>query len=36
VCLFFNVLPSSDLTLLHKGDKAHPHDGCAALFAKYP
>lgn len=36
VCLFFNALETTDITLLYKGDAAHPHDGCAALDAKYP
>lgn len=36
VCLFFNALGTTDITLLHKGDPAHPHDGCAAVHAKYP
>ncbi|HEX9552060.1 MAG TPA: LamG-like jellyroll fold domain-containing protein [Streptosporangiaceae bacterium] len=35
-CLFYGVLQSADATLLFKGDSAHPHDGCAAMFAKYP
>jgi hypothetical protein len=35
-CIFYGVLQSADVTLLYKGDSAHPHNGCAALFAKYP
>jgi len=35
-CVFYGVLQSADVTLLFKGDSAHPHDGCAALFARYP
>ena len=36
VCLFYGLVESTDISLLHKGDAAHPHDGCAALNAKYP
>jgi hypothetical protein len=36
VCLFFGALQPADVTVAFHGDKAHPHDGCAALFAKYP
>jgi hypothetical protein len=35
-CIFYGVLIPADVTLLYKGDSAHLHDGCAALFAKYP
>jgi hypothetical protein len=35
-CLFFNAVPSADVTTLYKGNAAHPRNGCAALFAKYP
>lgn len=35
-CLFFNALAPADVTTLYKGDRAHPHNGCAALFALYP
>jgi hypothetical protein len=35
-CVFYGVLSSADVTLLYRGDSAHPHDGCAALFARYP
>ena len=35
-CLFYGVLQPADVKLLYKGDAAHPHNGCAALFAKYP
>jgi hypothetical protein len=35
-CVFYGVLQPADITLLYKGDSAHPHNGCAALFAKYP
>lgn len=35
-CLFFNALPPADVTLLFTGDAVHPHNGCAAEFAKYP
>jgi hypothetical protein len=36
VCAFYGVLQPSDAVVADQGDKAHPHDGCAALFAKYP
>ena len=36
VCLIFNALQGTDITLLYKGDSAHPHDGCAAVDASYP
>jgi hypothetical protein len=36
VCVFFGALEPADVALLHTGDATHPHDGCAALFAKYP
>jgi len=36
VCLFFGAVQTTDVTLLFKGDAAHPRDGCAALHAKYP
>jgi hypothetical protein len=35
-CLFFGPVPSADVTTLYKGNAAHPRNGCAALFAKYP
>ena len=35
-CLFFDAVPPADVTTLYKGNAAHPRDGCAALFAKYP
>ena len=35
-CVFYGPLQPADVTLLFKGDAAHPHNGCAALFAKYP
>jgi hypothetical protein len=34
--LFFNAVPPTDVTTLYKGTAAHPRNGCAALFAKYP
>jgi hypothetical protein len=36
VCLIFNALQGADITLLYKGDSAHPYDGCAAVDASYP
>jgi hypothetical protein len=36
VCLFYGVVAGSGIATLYRGDKAHPHDGCAALDAKYP
>ena len=35
-CVLYGALQQADVTLLHTGDVAHPHNGCAALFAKYP
>jgi len=35
VCLIFNALQGADITLLYKGDATHPHDGCAAVHARY-
>lgn len=35
-CLLFGALAPADVTTLHQGNAAHPHNGCAALFAKYP
>jgi hypothetical protein len=35
-CVFYGALQASDITLLHNGDSAHPHNGCAALDALYP
>lgn len=29
------LLSGADVQLVHTGDSAHPHDGCAALYAKY-
>src|SRR3984957_3822237 len=31
VCLFYGPMPASDVSLLYRGNAAHPHDGCAAL-----
>ncbi len=36
VCAFYGALQPADAVVADHGDKAHPHDGCAALFAKYP
>jgi hypothetical protein len=36
VCAFYGVLQPADVAVALHGSKAHPHDGCAALFAKYP
>jgi len=36
VCLFYGPIQPADVTLLYQGDSAHPHNGCAALDAKYP
>jgi hypothetical protein len=36
VCVFYGVLGPADVRLLHSGNSAHPHNGCAALWAKYP
>jgi concanavalin A-like lectin/glucanase superfamily protein len=36
VCLFYGPMAGADLSILYRGDAAHPHDGCAALVAKYP
>jgi hypothetical protein len=35
-CAFYGPLQPADVTLLYKGDSAHPHNGCAAVYAKYP
>jgi Concanavalin A-like lectin/glucanases superfamily len=35
-CLFFGPVPPAGVTTLYKGNAAHPRNGCAALFAKYP
>jgi hypothetical protein len=35
-CLFYGLVKATDIKVLYRGDPAHPHDGCAALFAKYP
>jgi Concanavalin A-like lectin/glucanases superfamily len=35
-CVFYGSLQPADAALLYKGDSAHPHDGCAALNARYP
>jgi hypothetical protein len=35
-CVFFGSLQPADVTTLYKGEPAHPHNGCAAIFAKYP
>src|SRR6185437_16045103 len=31
VCLFFNALAPADVSTLHKGNAAHPHNGCCPL-----
>lgn len=36
VCLLFNAAQGPDVRLLYKGDSRHPHNGCAAMDAKYP
>jgi hypothetical protein len=36
VCLIFNAAQGPDVSLLYRGDSRHPHDGCAAMYAKYP
>ncbi len=36
VCAFFGPVPSADVKLLYSGNAANPHNGCAALDAKYP
>jgi hypothetical protein len=35
-CVFYGPLASSDAKLLYTGDSTYPHNGCAALHAKYP
>jgi hypothetical protein len=35
-CIFYGALQPADVRLLYSGNTAHPHDGCAALHAKYP
>jgi Concanavalin A-like lectin/glucanases superfamily len=35
-CVFYGVLVPADVRLLHAGNASHPHNGCAALFDKYP
>jgi concanavalin A-like lectin/glucanase superfamily protein len=35
-CVFYGALQPADVTTLHTGDAAHPHNGCAALLAQYP
>lgn len=35
-CVFYGPLASSDVKLLYTGDSTYPHNGCAALHAKYP
>jgi Concanavalin A-like lectin/glucanases superfamily len=35
-CVFYGVLQPADVTVLYKGNAAHPHNGCAALHAEYP
>jgi hypothetical protein len=35
-CVFYGAVQAADVGLLYSGDVNHPHNGCAALFAKYP
>jgi Concanavalin A-like lectin/glucanases superfamily len=35
-CVFYGELQPADVTVLYKGNAAHPHNGCAALDAEYP
>jgi hypothetical protein len=35
-CVFYGELQPADVTVLYKGNAAHPHNGCAALYAEYP
>jgi hypothetical protein len=35
VCMFYGVLQPADIKLLYSGNSTHPHNGCAALHARY-
>lgn len=35
-CAFYGAIDATQAKTLYRGDKSHPHDGCAALDARYP